>query len=105
MFVSTKVLSFMQFVSTGSNHTAHMKTLLEQRHGLSLCTLVRLFLPHEDLNLLSHETADGGRTVGGENSHFLERLAGQAYGHVLLGCIHFITYYTCSTHGTRCQAS
>jgi hypothetical protein len=42
----------MQFVPTGSNHTAHMEALIEQRHGLSLRTLVRFFLPHKNLNLL-----------------------------------------------------
>jgi len=78
----------MQFVSTRSNRTAHMKALIEQRHGLSLCTLVRFFLPDEDLNLLGKETADGSSPAGGENSDLLERLPGQAYGHVLLGCIH-----------------
>jgi hypothetical protein len=77
MFVSTKVLSLMQFASTDSNHTAHMKALLEQTHGLSLRALVRLFiLPHEDLNLLGKETTDGGRTAGGENSQLLEHLPG-----------------------------
>ena len=88
MFVSTKVLSLMQFVSTGSNHTTHMKAVIEQRHGLSLRTLVGFFLPNERFNLLGKETADGGGTACGENSHLLERLPSQAYGHVLLRCIH-----------------
>jgi hypothetical protein len=77
----------MQFVSTGSNHTAHMKALIEQRHGLSLCTLVGFFLSHKDLNLLGKEAADGCSTASGENSHLLERLPGQAYCHVLPGHI------------------
>jgi len=33
------------FVSTGSNQTAHMEALIEERHCLSLCTLVCWFLP------------------------------------------------------------
>ena len=75
----------MQFVSTDSNHTAHMKAFIEQRHGLSLGTIIGLFLPDKDLNLLGKETADRGSTPCGENPHFLKRLPGQAYGHVLLG--------------------
>jgi len=56
----------MQFVSTGSNHTAHMEALIEQHHGLSSCTLVRRFLPPDK--------TDRGSKTGGENSHLLERL-------------------------------
>ena len=76
MFVSTKTLSLMPFVSTGSNHAAHMKPLIEQRHGLTLRPPVRFFFAHKDLNLLGQKTTDGGSTAGGENSHLLERLAG-----------------------------
>jgi hypothetical protein len=76
MFVSTKVLSLMQFVSTDSNHTAHMKAPIEQRHGLSLRTLIRFFLAHKYLNLVGKEATDGGSAAGGQNSHLLERLLG-----------------------------
>jgi hypothetical protein len=66
----------MQFVSTDSNQTAHMKTLIEQCHSLSLRPLVRLFLSHKDLNLLGKKTTDGRSTACGENSDLLERLPG-----------------------------
>src|SRR5713101_9751748 len=41
----TKFLSFVPFVSTGSNQTTHMEALIEERHRLSLGTLVCRFLP------------------------------------------------------------
>src|SRR3981189_2318944 len=111
MLVSTNVLSLMQFVSTGSNHTAHMKAFIEQRHGLPLRMIVGLFLPDKDLNLLGKETADRGSTPCGENPHLLKSLTGQAYGHVLLGhkCrgriwVQLFTYHTCSTYLTCRQA-
>jgi len=66
----------MQLVPTGSNDTAHMKPLIEQRHGLSLRARVCFFFPHKDLNLLSQQTTDGGSPAGGENLHLLERLPG-----------------------------
>ncbi|HYW41044.1 MAG TPA: hypothetical protein VE957_23270 [Terriglobales bacterium] len=51
--------TFVQFVSTGSNHTAQMKVLIEHHHGLPLRALVsRFFLHHADLNLLGNETTD-----------------------------------------------
>jgi hypothetical protein len=81
----------MQFVSTGSNLTAHMKPLIEQGHGLSLGALVGFFLPHEDFNLLGNETADGGSAARGEDFDLLKRLPGQAYCHVLFGGIHHLT--------------
>ncbi len=64
----TKFLSFVPFVSTGSNQTAHMEALIEERHRLSLCTLVSRFLPPDK--------TDGGSKAGGEESHLLERLPG-----------------------------
>src|ERR1700675_3025791 len=91
MLVSTNVLSLMQFVPTGSNHTTHMKAFIKERHSLSLRTIVRLFLPDKDLNLIGKETADRGGTPCGENPHLLKSLTGQAYGHVLLG--HKWTYF------------
>src|SRR5882762_4899664 len=38
-----KFLSFVPFVSTGSNETAHIEALIEERHRLSLCTLARWY--------------------------------------------------------------
>ncbi len=82
-------LSFVQLVSTGSFHAAQIEILLEQRHSLSLRTLVcRFILPQDRLNLLGEETTDGGGTAGSENSQLLDRLPGQGYCHVLPGCIH-----------------
>jgi hypothetical protein len=66
----------MQLVSAGSNHTAHMKPLIEQPHGLSLRAHVCFFFPHKNLNLPSKQTTDGGSTASGENLHLLERLPG-----------------------------
>jgi hypothetical protein len=66
----------MQFVSGDSNHTAQMKALIEQRHGLALRAFVGFFLSNQRLNLLSQQTTDGSSTTGGENSDLLERLPG-----------------------------
>jgi hypothetical protein len=74
----------MQFVSTGSNYTAHMKLLIEQRQGLALRALVRLFLANKYLNLPGQEPTNGRATACGENPYLLQRLPGQANGHVLL---------------------
>jgi len=78
---------------------------------LSLRTIIGLFLPDKDLNLLGKETADRGSTPCGENPHLLKSLTGQAYGHVLLGhkCrgriwVQLFTYHTCSTYLTCRQA-
>lgn len=62
-----------------------MKALFEHGHGLSLRTFVRFILPDKGFHLLGQEAADGGCTPRRENSHLLERLSRQAYGHVLFG--------------------
>jgi hypothetical protein len=54
----TKFLSFVPLVSIGLNQTAHMETLIEERHRLLLCTLVRRFL--------SPGKTDGGGKADGE---------------------------------------
>ena len=59
MLVSTKVLSFMPFVSTGSNPAAHMKPLIEQSQGLSLRMLVGFRLPDKGFNLLREGQGSG----------------------------------------------
>jgi hypothetical protein len=64
----TKFLLFVPFVSTGSNPAAHMEALIEERHRLSLCTLVCRFLPPDK--------TDRGSKAGGEKSHLLEHLPG-----------------------------
>ncbi len=61
-----RFLAFVQFVSVGSNHTAHVEALIQQRHGLSLRTFIRrIIFPHKDLNPVGQETADGDSTTGG----------------------------------------
>jgi hypothetical protein len=65
----TKFLSFVPFVSTGSNQTAHMEALIEERHRLSVCALVCRFLPPDK--------------ACGEKSHLLEHLPDWGYCDVL----------------------
>jgi hypothetical protein len=48
----------MQFVSSGSNHSAHVKALIEQPQGLPLCALIRFLLTYEHFDLLGQKTTD-----------------------------------------------
>ena len=66
----------MQLVSTGSNHTAHMKPLIKQCHRLPLRPFVRFFFSHKDLNLLRQQTTDRRTTSSGQYSDLLECLPG-----------------------------
>ena len=68
------VLSLMQFVPADSNYTAQVKTLVEQRHRLPLSALVSLFFTYEELNLMSQQAADGGRTAGSDDLGLLNGL-------------------------------
>src|SRR6267143_232040 len=61
------VLSLMQFVPADSNYAAQVKTLVEQCHGLPLSALISLFFTYEELNLMSQQAADGGRTAGSDD--------------------------------------
>ncbi len=47
-----KRLSLMQFVSAGANLSAHMKTLVKQRHGLSFGMFIGFLVPNEEFDLL-----------------------------------------------------
>jgi hypothetical protein len=77
----------MQVVPAASNHTAQVKSLIEQRRRLSLSTFIGFLVPHENLNLLSKETADGSGTAGSEDFGLPHGLPTKAYSHVLFGGI------------------
>src|SRR5258706_9777165 len=77
------VLSLMQFVPADSNYAAQVKTLVEQCHRLPLSALVSLFFTYEELNLMSQQAADGGRTAGSDDLGLLYGLPGQTDCQVL----------------------
>jgi hypothetical protein len=81
---SRKFLSFMQVISGTSNHTAQMKTLIEQQHRLSLGTLIGFVVAHKNFNLLGEEPGDRSSPAGSEDFGFSHGLATEAYGQVLL---------------------
>jgi len=77
----------MQVVPVAPDHAAQVKALIEQRRRLSLRTFIGLLVPHENLNLLGEESADGGGTAGGKDFSFPKGLSVQAYSHILLSGI------------------
>jgi hypothetical protein len=87
----------MQFVSSATNHTAHVKALIEQCRRLSLRTLISFLFAYQDFNLFGEETADGRGTAGSEDFGFPEGLPIETYGHVLLSRIprtrHDLSYH------------
>src|SRR6267143_5022228 len=101
------VLSLMQFVPADSNYAAQVKTLVEQCHGLPLSALVSLFFTYEELNLMSQQAADRGRTAGSDDFGLLYGFPVETDCQVLFsvglcGChntsVHLFTYYTCNTY-------
>jgi hypothetical protein len=56
----------MQLIPTGSNYAAQVKALVQQRQCLPLGELVGFLVADEDFYLARKQTADGGRTLGGE---------------------------------------
>jgi len=74
----------MQFVPTRSDHSAHMKAIVEKRPSLPFGAVVRLFVANEELDLLRKETTDRSFTSGGKNLGLLEQLPTQTYCDVLL---------------------
>jgi hypothetical protein len=68
----------MQVISGASDHTAQVKTLIEQDGRLSLSTLVGLLFPHKNFDLFGEEPADGSSTTGSEDFGFPHGLAAEA---------------------------
>jgi hypothetical protein len=77
----------MEFIPTGSNYAAQVKTLIQQRQGLPFSALVGFFLADEDLNLASQQSADGGRAPGSEDLGHSNRLPVETDGQILLSII------------------
>jgi hypothetical protein len=77
----------MQFIPSSTNFAAKMKALLEQRQCLPLSAIVCLFLPDENLDLLSDQAADRGRSASGKHYGLPYGLPWKADSKVLLGRI------------------
>ena len=93
------VLSLMQFVPADSNYAAQVKTLVEQRHRLPLSALVSLFFTYEELDLMSQQAADGGRTAGSDD-------LGLLYGFpVKTDCQVLFSVGLCGCHNTSVYLS
>src|SRR6267378_7669262 len=93
------VLSLMQFVPADSNYAAQVKTLVEQRHRLPLSALVSLFFTYEELNLMSQQAADGGRTASSDDLGLLNGLP------VETDCQVLFSVGLCSHHSTSVHLS
>src|ERR1700756_2945778 len=95
----------MPFIPAGANSPAQMKTLIEERCGLSFGSLVGFFFPDQNFDLLGQQAADRRTAPCREYFSFPEGLLADADCHVLLGHdakrllnAHFTcnTYHTCS---------
>jgi hypothetical protein len=73
----------MEFIAGGTNCAAQMKAAIEQGCGLALGAFVGFFFADQELDLASHETADGGGTSSGDNLCLLNGLAVEANGQIL----------------------
>jgi hypothetical protein len=69
----------MQLISGISDHTAQMKTLIEQHGRLSLGTLIGFLFAYENFDLLGQEPADGSSATGSEDFGFPHGLPTEAY--------------------------
>ena len=94
------VLSLMQFVPADSNYAAQVKTLVEQRHRLPLSALVCLFFTYKELNLMSQQAADGGRTAGSDDLGLLYGLPVQTDCQVLFS-VGLCRHHNTSVHLSR----
>src|ERR1700704_396009 len=93
------VLSLMQFVPADSNYAAQVKPLVKQFHRLPLSALVSLFFTYEELNLMSQQAADRGRTAGSDDLGLLYGLPVQTDCQILF----FVAL--CSHHDTSIHLS
>src|SRR5712692_8671638 len=90
----------MQFFPAGRSTAAQVKTFVKEGHGLALGAFVGFFLAHEDFNLLSQQSANGGVAPGGDDLGFTNGLAVQADGKILLHSILPVLDNTCLTCST-----
>src|SRR6476661_1792544 len=83
-FVSTKVLTLMQFIPPGTNDSAQVKAFLQQCQRCAFCALILFFRAYQHLNLFGKQATDGGRAPRCEDFGLLYRGGAETDGEVLL---------------------
>src|ERR1022692_73278 len=84
--------SLVPLVPAGADRSAQIKTLIEQRYGLSLGALIDLFFSGQNLDLFGQQIADGIAGPRGQDFGLPKRLLSEAHGHISLdhsGRLHF----------------
>jgi hypothetical protein len=67
--------SFMEFIAGGMHSATQLKAAVKQGCGLAFGARVGFVFADQHFNLMSQQTADRSRTVGGEDLGFLNGLA------------------------------